>query len=387
MTDNASLDRLLNGDIVASRLGEIFETIDQGITLYDKDYRLILWNKQYEALEITPAKFLHYGSSLLDTYIHAAVHGTFGVGDPVVIARKRMSDLAAGDVVDTELLTPPTGTLIRIRRFKTKEGGFFATFRDVTDQMRQEQQQRQTAKMDAIGQLTGGMAHDLNNLLSIILGNLDMALETGGKDNPFLHKAVDAVERGSGFVQRLLAFARQQPLEPTLTDVGKLLAQFLPLFPPMLGERIQIDLRKPPEAFICHIDPNQLETVIMNLVVNAKDAIEGKGVISISLDNMVIQGEQARSLEIPPGPYVKICVTDDGCGMTPRTVANAFEPFFTTKPPGFGTGLGLSMAMGFCQQSGGAIEVDSAVGSGTTVRLYTPCAQRKLHEQGIADKR
>jgi len=379
MTDSESLDRLLSDAAGADRLREIFETIDQGITLYDKDYRLVLWNQQYEALKITPAEHLYYGASIMDAYEHAARQGVYGAGDPVAIGQNRIANLKAGELIETELLTPPTGALIRIRRFRTKEGGFFATFRDVTDQVRQEQQQRQTAKLDAIGQLTGGMAHDLNNLLGIILGNLDMALETGAKDNPYLHKAVDAVERGSGFVQRLLAFARQQPLEPRLTDVGKLLAQFLPLFPPMLGERIKIDLRKPPEVFVCHIDSNELETVIMNLVVNAKDAIEGKGLISISLENTVVEGEQARSLEVPPGPYVKISVTDDGCGMTPNTVENAVEPFFTTKPPGFGTGLGLSMAVGFCQQSGGAIEVDSAVGSGTTVTMYTPCAQHKPH--------
>jgi signal transduction histidine kinase len=241
-------------------------------------------------------------------------------------------------------------------------------------------------KLEAVGKLTGGVAHDFNNILHIISANVQLLLKSGStegnksagneKTEKRLRSILDAVERGSKLSSQLLAFARRQPLHPNLVDVGLLLERMDSLLQRAAGESVEIALAHGADLWNTLVDPNQLENVLLNLVINARDAMGGKGKVSIALENLSLDSALAADdPELTPGDYVRIAVADTGEGMPPEVVERAFEPFFTTKPEGKGTGLGLSMAHGFVRQSGGHIRIASTPGQGTTVSIYLPRAQ------------
>ncbi|WP_246848015.1 hybrid sensor histidine kinase/response regulator [Sphingomonas beigongshangi] len=239
---------------------------------------------------------------------------------------------------------------------------------------------RQVQKMEAVGQLTGGIAHDFNNLLTIVTGNIDMAaraLETAGVTDARTKRALDSAmkgaERAAALTQRLLAFSRRQPLAPKPTDVDKLVLGMSDLLHRALGETVRLEVVTSPGLWRVEVDPNQLENALLNLAVNARDAMPAGGNLVIETANARIDEEYAAAhAEVAPGHYVVISVTDTGQGMPKETVARVFEPFFTTKEVGKGTGLGLSMIYGFVKQSGGHVSVYSEVGQGTTVKIYLP---------------
>lgn len=261
--------------------------------------------------------------------------------------------------------------------------------------MASEAQLRQSQKMEAIGQLTGGIAHDFNNMLAVVLGSLALLKRSLAKDengnriasddgrvHRHLEAAVDGAKRAGVLTKRLLAFARQQPLTPELIDANRLIEGMDDIFSPMLGGEFIIKKMLAPELWPIHIDPNQLENVILNLAVNARDAMPNGGVLTIKTHNVILDtGFTAGYPSVAKGEYVVISVADEGIGMPPEVIAKSFEPFFTTKEVGKGTGLGLSQAYGFVKQSGGEVTIDSEVGSGTTVSLYLP---RALQDQAIA---
>jgi signal transduction histidine kinase len=212
--------------------------------------------------------------------------------------------------------------------------------------------------MEAIGQLAGGIAHDFNNLLNIIQGNLELVLERVSSD-PELHtmtrEALRAVDRGSGLTRQLLAYSRRQPLAPVELSLNALVAGLATLLRRTLGEAIQITTRLPGSLWMTRIDPNQLENALINLAVNARDAMPSGGALLIEGQNVALDQAQAEQLvDVAPGRYVCLAVTDSGIGMSREVAARALEPFFTTKPAGQGTGLGLSMVFGFVKQSDGA---------------------------------
>ncbi|WP_229507758.1 nitrogen regulation protein NR(II) [Massilia sp. Dwa41.01b] len=228
-------------------------------------------------------------------------------------------------------------------------------------------------KLEAVGKLTGGVAHDFNNILHIISANVQLLLKSNNNAEKRLRSILDAVERGSKLSAQLLAFARRQPLHPSVVNVRSLLERMDSLLQRAAGESVAIDLAGGATLWNALVDPNQLENVILNLVINARDAMGGKGKVTIALDNLSIDSAAATAdPEIEPGEYVRIAVTDTGEGMPPEVMERAFEPFFTTKPEGKGTGLGLSMAHGFVKQSGGHIRIASVPGEGTTVSIYLP---------------
>ena len=236
-------------------------------------------------------------------------------------------------------------------------------------------------KLEAVGKLTGGVAHDFNNILHIISANVQLLLksnsnsEANDKIEKRLRSILDAVERGSKLSSQLLAFARRQPLHPSLVDVGQLLERMDSLLHRAAGEAVEIGLSGASDLWNTLVDPNQLENVILNLVINARDALKGKGKVQIVLDNLTVDSALAAAdPELAPGDYVRIAVADTGEGMPPEVMERAFEPFFTTKPEGKGTGLGLSMAHGFVRQSGGHIRIASTLGQGTTISIYLPRA-------------
>ena len=238
-----------------------------------------------------------------------------------------------------------------------------------------EEQLRQSQKLEAIGGLTGGVAHDFNNLLQVIAGNLHL-LARHEPDNAQVQRrvaaAIAAVERGAKLSAQLLAFARRQPLSPAVYNPQRIYAGLGELLQRALGETIHIDVQMPQDAWFINVDRNQLENALLNLAINARDAMKGEGVIRITGENIILNPADCAGKSIKPGEYVRLAVTDTGVGMSPVTLKRAFEPFFTTKREGHGTGLGLSMVFGFVRQSGGHVEMWSEEGKGTVVQMYFP---------------
>nr|WP_272874829.1 PAS domain S-box protein [Roseomonas marmotae] len=242
---------------------------------------------------------------------------------------------------------------------------------------RLEDQLRQSQKMEAVGQLTGGLAHDFNNLLTGISGALELlhnhAAQGRFRDlDRYIAMAQSATRRAAALTHRLLAFARRQTLEPRPTDVNQLIADMEDLVRRTAGPAITLEVREEDTQWPVLVDPNQLENALLNLCINARDAMPGGGRLLIETANLALDEASARERDLPQGEYVSLCVTDNGTGMTPEVMAKAFDPFFTTKPLGQGTGLGLSMIYGFVRQSGGQVRITSRVGEGTRVCLYLP---------------
>ena len=237
-----------------------------------------------------------------------------------------------------------------------------------------EAQLRQVQKMEAVGQLTGGIAHDFNNMLAVVVGGIDLAQRrlTGPRREVLahLHNAMEGATRAAALTRRLLSFARSEPLLPERVDSRDLISGMSDLLDRTLGERIRIEIDLAPDTWPSYVDPHQLENAIVNLAVNARDAMDGGGMMRIATSNMKLAANEVG--DIRAGDYVRISVTDTGCGMTREVMDRAFEPFFTTKPVGKGTGLGLSQIFGFAHQSGGEVGIESAVGKGTTVSIYLP---------------
>ncbi|MEO6680100.1 MAG: ATP-binding protein [Pseudomonas sp.] len=252
---------------------------------------------------------------------------------------------------------------------------------EVDARLAAEEQLRQAQKLEAIGGLTGGVAHDFNNLLQVIAGNLHL-LARHEPDNANVQRRVSAsiaaVERGAKLSSQLLAFARRQPLSPAVCDPRQIFDGLGELLQRALGETLQINVAVADDAWRIHVDHNQLENAILNLAINARDAMNGEGTIGLSAENVALDRRFCAGKGIVAGDYLRVSVTDAGAGMAPEVLAQAFEPFFTTKADGHGTGLGLSMVFGFVKQSGGHIEMSSVVGEGTRVQLYFPRSLRPL---------
>ncbi|HWA46747.1 MAG TPA: response regulator [Dongiaceae bacterium] len=253
---------------------------------------------------------------------------------------------------------------------------------DVTQRNRAEEQLRQSQKMEAVGQLTSGVAHDFNNLLTIVQGNLELIGERLPPDpaiSNMMSDALGASERGAMLTRRLLAYSRQQTLEPRTISLHQLVADLMALLRRTLDETIALDAILAPDLWHVRIDPGQLENALLNLAVNARDAMPNGGKLTIEAFNTFLDADYAaQNPEITPGEHVLVAVTDTGTGMPPEVVVRAFEPFFTTKAVGRGTGLGLSMVFGFVRQSGGHIKIYSEIGRGTSIKLYLPRATTAL---------
>lgn len=239
---------------------------------------------------------------------------------------------------------------------------------------------RQAQKMEAIGRLTGGVAHDFNNLLQVIAGNLQLLhrdVAGNGQAMRRVNNAVGAVERGARLASQLLAFARRQPLEPIVINVARLLRDMDDLLRRALGEHIELETIISGGLWNTLADPGQVENAVLNLAINARDAMNGEGKLTIEAGNAMLDDHYAAlHAEVEPGQYVMLAISDTGCGMPPDVIERAFDPFFTTKPEGEGTGLGLSMVYGFTKQSGGHVKIYSEPGHGTTIKLYLPRAMQ-----------
>ncbi|HVS17928.1 MAG TPA: ATP-binding protein, partial [Planctomycetota bacterium] len=252
-----------------------------------------------------------------------------------------------------------------------------------------EEQLRQAQKMEALGQLTGGVSHDFNNILTVILGNVELAAGLLEGDHPaqrHLRDALTASRKGALLTQRLLAFSRKQALVPTSIDLGALVHGMEDMLVRSLGEAVEIQTVVGAGLWNCEVDRAQLENAILNLAINARDAMSAGGRLTIELSNAHLDRDYCeRYSELTPGQYVLLAISDDGVGMSREVLEQAFEPFFTTKDVGKGSGLGLSMVYGFAKQSRGHVKLYSELGQGTTVRLYLPRSMRAADHLPVGD--
>ncbi len=257
--------------------------------------------------------------------------------------------------------------------FKDGEQVLSTTLQDVTEETKKEEQLRRAQKMEALGKLTGGVAHDFNNLLAVIQGNSELLEATIDHDLDLVDEIQKATRRGASLTRRLLAYARQQPLTTKQTDLAHLIRGMERILSRTIGENIDVKLEMPSDLWHVKVDPGQIEDAVLNLALNARDAMPGGGMLRIECENTYIeQRDNVRVLDLSEGRYVVISVSDNGIGMEHVTAERAIEPFFTTKGVGQGSGLGLSTVSGLAQQSGGTIAIDSQTGLGTTVRMYLP---------------
>jgi len=324
----------------------------------------------YEASEVVgrnvsmlmPAPYREEHDNYISRYLQTGERRIIGIGRLVQAQRKDGTtfpmELAVGEVVSGG------------------ERTFTGFIRDISSRQRMEQELRQSQRMEAVGQLTGGIAHDFNNLLTVILGNLEMLeprIQHDAKAAGWLREAYETAQLGAELTGRLLAFARRQPLNPQVVDLGARLAQATNLLKRTLGESIELrTVIGAPEAR-AEVDPGLLENAILNLCINARDAMPEGGMLTLDLSAVTVDADYAHGhAELHPGRYALVSVSDTGVGMSPEVRDRAFEPFFTTKPVGAGTGLGLSMVYGFAKQSGGHVQIQSAPGQGTTVQLFLP---------------
>jgi signal transduction histidine kinase/CheY-like chemotaxis protein len=360
-----------------SRIRLITDTIPVLIGYLDADRRYQFVNQKYAEWFGVPA----------ETFLGRV----FGEMLEPALARRLLSHVGAAlngqsTHVEYELITPVERMYVRayfiphvprhLEMDAERVVGCFVLTEDLTEYRQAQMALNQAQKLKAVGQLTGGVAHDFNNLLTIILGNLAM-LEEGLRDNPEMHKsahtAMNAARRGADLTRRLLAFSRQQALQPRLLSPGQQLQEIAELLLRALGARIELETVADPTVWNIRVDPGQLTNAVLNLAINARDAMSGGGRLRIEACNVTLDtAYTARYPDVVPGDYVRLTVSDTGCGMAPEVVERAFEPFFTTKELGAGTGLGLSMVYGFVKQSGGHVRIRSQVGAGTAVELYLP---------------
>jgi signal transduction histidine kinase len=317
---------------------------------------------------------------------HYPIYVTYGMARATIVEQWHRDVVIYALIAAAVALSLYLVSLLALRRSQ-KEQLALARWRETATGLRQEILRRQSIeatlrqaqKMEAIGQLTGGIAHDFNNLLTVIIGNIERLQNQLPPADEGLHRlaagALGGANRAATLTQRLLAFSRRQPLEPTSLDLNRLVAEMSELLHRTLGERITIETILAADLWRAFADAHQLENALLNLVLNARDAMPTGGKLTIETANVSLDDDSgARNSEVQPGDYVLLAVTDTGTGMSDEVAAKAFEPFFTTKEVGKGSGLGLSMVYGFAKQSQGQVTIDSEIGRGTTITLYLPRA-------------
>jgi PAS domain S-box-containing protein len=296
-------------------------------------------------------------------------------GHPVT-TRDEFAQLPDGPRVWESILAP-------VRNSDGVTDRLIGSVRDITDRVRGEERMREAQRMEAIGQLTGGVAHDFNNLLQVIRGNLELLQKSVADDeraSTRLKNALYGAERAAQLTRQLLAFARRQPLAPKVVNLSRLVSDMADLLRRTLGEAIEVETVVAGGLWNTVADPAQVESAILNLALNARDAMPSGGRLTVEITNAVLDESYARTAsDVMPGQYVMIAVTDTGEGMADDIRARVFEPFFTTKSDGKGTGLGLSMVYGFVKQSNGHIQIYSEVGQGTTLKIYLPRSRQAEH--------
>lgn len=349
---------------LADRLSATMESVGDAIYTLDRDWRFVLLNQQAETL------LQRNRADLLGQTVWAAFPQTVGTA----IEQEYRRSMVDRVVVRFDMFYEPLGKHFEINAYPFSDG-LTVYFRDVTGQRQMAEQLRQAQKLEALGQLTGGVAHDFNNLLTVMLGNADMLHQRAGQDlqqRALAQTIMDAAQSGAEMTRRLLAFARKQALAPQALDLNQLAQRLKPLLTRSLGSHIELEVSAAQDLWPTLVDPGQLESALLNLAINARDAMPHGGRLSIETVNLpASEGSPLASA----GEYldaVVLTVRDTGQGIPPEVLGHVFEPFFTTKPKGQGTGLGLAMVYGFVKQSGGHVDIASEPGQGTVVKIYLP---------------
>jgi signal transduction histidine kinase len=398
---NETLEQRVENALAERNLwAEIFSTTDAFIMVLDLDYRLLAINRASgdEFEEIYGVR-LQVGDDVLERLAdqpeqQAAIRALWApalAGQEFIVVREFGSPDRRRRHYEAKLST--------LRNRKGERIGAFHYALDVTERVANEarlaeaeEQLRQSQKMEAVGQLTGGIAHDFNNLLTGITGSLQL-LETRlaqgrlADVSRYVVAAQGAARRAAALTHRLLAFSRRQTLSPRATDVNRLVAEMEDLIRRTVGPAIGVEVVGAAGLWTTLVDPHQLENALLNLCINARDAMPDGGRLTIETANKWMDERAARGQDLPPGQYLLLCVTDTGTGMAPEVAKRAFDPFFTTKPVGMGTGLGLSMVYGFARQSGGQARIHSEVGQGTTLCLYLPRHHAAADPLGAMEER
>jgi len=359
-----------------ARQATLLDKAHDAIIVHDMQHRVQYWNRSAERLYGWTAdeargqpidKLLHEDQDVFDNAIQTLIRTGEWSGE---ISKQRKDGSHVVTEVSWSLLTDESG----------KPEAIMSIDADITQRLALEEQLRQSQRLESVGQLTGGVAHDFNNLLTVILGNAELMVDRLPEDQR-LHKLAEmtrtAALRGAELTHRLLAFARRQALEPRVVRVNDLVDSMNNMLRRTLLENIDIEVIEHEGAWDAYVDPGQLESVLLNMSINAKDAMPNGGRLTIETANVELDEEYAaQNSDMMPGQYVMIAVSDTGTGIAEENLSRVFDPFFTTKEKGKGTGLGLSMAYGFAKQSHGHIKIYSEPGQGTTVKLYLPKASR-----------
>ncbi len=340
------------------------DSVREGVAAFDADGRLQVWNSPFAIMLGVGDAEIRRDATLAEMAAKASLLGGLEAGRgsadrPILVERQGAR-----------------GAFVEVFHNPTADGGSVTTLLDVSGRRQAEEALRQAQKLEGLGQMTGGIAHDFNNLLTIIIGSLELLRRSVGGEDKALER-IDmisvAADRAARLTEQLLAFARRQPLQPEVVDLGQLMQETLPLIRRAVGEGVTVECVAAGGLWSTTIDAAQFQSAVLNLAINGRDAMPEGGRLTIEVANAALDDEYAaRHAEVEPGQYVLFAMTDTGKGMDAATVARALDPFFTTKPAGEGTGLGLPQVYGFAKQSGGHLKIYSEVGEGTTVKLYLP---------------
>lgn len=376
--------------LVASRhaLSVTLENMSQGIAMIRRDGSVPVFNQRAVELLGLPADLVRGRVDFRRIVAWQNLNNEFDGLDPEGLARKAATQGVAGHRGDyTYERVRPDGSVLEVRTLALPDGAIVRTFTDISERKRHEAallsaQTRadHAERMQALGQLAGGIAHDFNNILQAVQGCASL-IQARAADpasaRRFAQMILDAIGRGTSITRRLLAFARRGELQAEAVHPDELLRGLRDVFSHTLGAGIEVTVRLEPDLPPLLADKGQLETVLVNLATNARDAMPDGGVLTLAAAEETVPSDANHPAELRPGQYVRLSIIDTGVGMDERTLARVLEPFFSTKPPGQGTGLGLSMAQGFVEQSGGGLIVGSRLGEGTTVQLWLPASVQR----------
>jgi len=374
---------LRRATISEETLQATLDSVREGVAALDHRGRLRAWNSEFAAILGVSGDDLHVGAppvlaGVRDSEVGAHLRelGTM----PRHTGRSTLGEFAGREGSRVEIFHNPAG-----------DGGSVVTLLDVTERRKTEEMLGQAQKLEAVGRMTGGVAHDFNNLLTVIIGGLDLLRRSIGRD-PEAWQRIDmmhsAAERAARLIRQLLAFARRQPLQPEIVNLGPVIQEALPLIRRAVGESVTVECVVAGGLWNTAVDSAEFQAAVLNLAINGRDAMPEGGKLTIELGNAALDDAYAaRHAEVEPGQYVMFAITDTGSGMDGETLAHAVDPFFTTKSPGEGTGLGLPQVYGFAKQSGGHFKIYSEAGEGTTVKLYLPrsLAQETVQARPVAE--
>jgi two-component system, cell cycle sensor histidine kinase and response regulator CckA len=376
------------------RRAQIMDATSDFVAMAEPDGRLVYLNRAgRELLGIGPTDDLA-GRSLHAAHAPASLSRLLAEGFPAA-ARDGAWRVEAEFQRHDGTLVPMSQVLLSHRGRDGTVELYSTIARDISRERQLEENARQSQKLEAVGRLAGGIAHDFNNMLCALLGLAQLAADEvgpGGKAYPELQEIIGVGERAAALTQQLLSFSRRQVLRPRVVDVSAVIGRMSPMIRRLLGEDIELAVSEPAESVRVKVDPTQLEQVVLNLAINARDAINNQGTatngghLGIACQPRQLDAARAARLELPAGRYAVIRVSDDGVGMDAQTRSRLFEPFFTTKGPRRGTGLGLATVFGIVKQSGGNVRVESEIGRGSVFEVYLPISDEPLTEEPVRAK-